>query len=337
MSENKFCIYCGTPLESGWAFCKECGKKIKKEVVPHQEELVIEVENKEEIVETNENIEEIILEEPITEEMIYNHNRNHLADLYNKIAKRNSNGMFQIFLVVFLVIVGLLALNIWAIPGVLIIICGILALSMIITNKSYKKTVDILSAGTSKIEIEENHFIIETNAESIYERSIINYEDVVNIEENDAIIVFGTKLNRVYVVDKQVLKEKLSMFRNNLLKNAKIYNGHQIKKEQIEQGKYDYYPETDYTISITKAKEKSLFYNSIVIFSLIVLFVIGVYIDNLMTLLLFVPIGIINLLYINKLNKKTQGKFKIVGEKVLTIIFTIASGLFGLLSLLIIL
>ena len=86
-----------------------------------------------------------------------------------------------------------------------------------------------------------------------------------------------------------------------------------------------------------KAKEKSLFYNSIVIFSLIVLFVIGVYIDNLMTLLLFVPIGIINLLYINKLNKKTQGKFKIVGEKVLTIIFTIASGLFGLLSLLIIL
>ena len=329
MSENKFCIYCGTPLENDWLFCKECGKPIQKNHVV--EEVITDLDDNQEtldVVDTYD-IEEETLEE-VSEEIIYNHNRNHIVDLYNRVARRNSLRVFNIFLPIFLIMI----INFSSITvGIGAIVLCLIAVGAILINNSYKRSTEILSLGTTKIELFEEGFIIEEKNEQLYERAIVNFEDIVNVEENDAIMIINTKFNRVYIIDKQSLKGELLIVRNKILKNAKTYNGAKIKQHQVAEGRYDYYPETKYTTTVTSAKEKSTLMMMIVIFSAVCLFALGV-MFRMELLLLFIPIGIINLIYIKKLNNKIQGKFKIVGEKILTIILMCVQGLIGSLYLL---
>ena len=85
MSENKFCIYCGTPLENDWLFCKECGKPIPKDHVV--EEVITDLDDNQEVLDVVEtyDIEEENSTEEVSEEIIYNHNRNHTHSRSNTI------------------------------------------------------------------------------------------------------------------------------------------------------------------------------------------------------------------------------------------------------------
>ena len=322
-NKNKFCMYCGTPLDSDWSFCMKCGNKIQKEETPVKEVL------------EDETIDNTIEEE--NEEMIYSVQRDHLVDLYNRIAKRNSITLVNLFLPLFILVI-LTVKATFLFLGILLLLGGFLAITMIITNKSYKRTVDLLSLGLSKIEIYDDHFIIENKFEENFEHSVIKYEDILTLEENEQVFVFNTKMNKIYVVEKSVLKEELDAFRNKLLININIYNGVKIKKELIEQGRYDYYPETKTTISIMEAKEKSVHANILTLVSFVIAFIIAFSTTGKEWLVLvFLPVGIADFIYTIKLNKRVQGNFKIVGEKVIAIILialTLYVGLFSLWFLL---
>ena len=322
-NKNKFCMYCGTPLDSDWSFCMKCGNKIQKEETPVKEVL------------EDETIDNTIEEE--NEEMIYSVQRDHLVDLYNRIAKRNSITLVNLFLPLFILVI-LTVKETFLFLGILLLLGGFLAITMIITNKSYKRTVDLLSLGLSKIEIYDDYFIIENKFEENFEHSVIKYEDILTLEENEHVFVFNTKMNKIYVVEKSVLKEELDVFRSKLLININIYNGVKIKKELIEQGRYDYYPETKTTISIVAAKEKSVHANILTLVSFVIAFIIAFSTTGKEWLVLaFLPVGIADFIYTIKLNKRVQGNFKIVGEKVIAIVLTALTLFVGLFSLLLLL
>ena len=130
------------------------------------------------------------------------------------------------------------------------------------------------------------------------------------------------------------IKEELDTFRSKLLININIYNGVKIKKELIELGRYDYYPETKTTIGIMAAKEKSVHANILTLASFVIAFIIGFsFIGKEWLVLAFLPVGIADFIYIIKLNKRVQGNFKIVGEKVIAIILIALTLFVGLFSL----
>lgn len=343
-NKNKFCIYCGTPLEEGWLFCKQCGKKVNILESKPQEEIVevssstiedenetIELDYDEEVINEDETI---VLDEEFEEEIIYNHNRDDLVDLYNGLARRNSLTIFSIFLVTFLIIIASFTFKLWLIAGIVITVCAFLALAIITTNKSYKKMIDALSNGSTKLEISGEGFVVEKTLENVYERATIKYEEVMNIEENANIMILTTKNNVVYAIDKKALGDKYLSFRNNCLRYVKVCNGQVIKEEQIALGRYDYCEETTDTICVMEAKTKAMRTSSYTIFTAAMLFIASMYFDMLFILLIFVPIGIVEIVYIKKLNKKIQNDFKIVGELIITILVTAILGSFGLLGLL---
>ncbi len=328
-NKNKFCMYCGTPLDSDWSFCMKCGNKIQKEESPVKE--VLEDEEITPNIMEDETIDNTIEEE--NEEMIYSVQRDHLVDLYNRMAKRNSITLVNLFLPLFILVI-LTVKATFLLLGILLLLGGFLALTMIITNKSYKRTVDLLSLGLSKIEIYDDYFIIENKFEENFEHSFIKYEDILTLEENEHVFVFNTKMNKIYVVEKSVLKEELDTFRNKLLRNINIYNGVKIKKELIEQGRYDYYPETKTTISIMAAKEKSVHASILTLVSFAIAFIIAFSSTGKEWLVLaFLPVGMADFIYNIKLNKRVQGNFKIVGEKVIAIVLTALTLFVGLFSL----
>lgn len=281
--------------------------------------------------------EETILNEEEIMPITFNYQEDKLNKMITSEFRKYSILSFNSFLLSFVsLIMGLLFFRLFLFLSILMmIITIILALVTMINYYTTKIARKDLLTGYVKVALYDDYLKMEEQYEKVYISSTIDYQDIKILNENDDMYSVTTKYNRMYLLDKEALGEQGTAFKAKVLNNAIIYNDIKIKKSELEEGFYDYYSEGSQYISKIKARNKasnSLLY-LVSTFMLTVMLGIHLKID-IFGILVFVPLEIIELIYLGQINKKLPKKGKLIMEKVFTIIMLVYSLLIGCLGLL---
>lgn len=281
--------------------------------------------------------EETILNEEEIMPITFNYQEDKLNKMITSEFRKYSILSFNSFLLSFVsLIMGLLFFRLFLFLSILMmIITIILALVTMINYYTTKIARKDLLTGYVKVALYDDYLKMEEQYEKVYISSTIDYQDIKILNENDDMYSVTTKYNRMYLLDKEALGEQGTAFKAKVLNNAIIYNDIKIKKSELEEGFYDYYSEGSQYISKIKARNKasnSLLY-LVSTFMLTVMLGIHLKID-IFGILVFVPLEIIELIYLGQINKKLPKKGKLIMEKVFTIIMLVYSLLIGFLGLL---
>ncbi len=281
--------------------------------------------------------ETIILNEEEIMPITFNYQEDKINKMITSEFRKYSILSFNSFLLSFVsLIMGLLFFRFFLFLSVLMMIIAIiLALVTMINYYTTKIARKDLLTGYVKVTLYDDYLKMEEQYEKVYISSTIDYQDIKILNETDDMYSVTTKYNRMYLLDKEALGEQGIAFKTKVLNNAIIYNDIKIKKSELEEGFYDYYPEGSQYISKIKARNKasnSLLY-LVSTFMLTVMLGIHLKID-IFWILVFVPLEIIELIYLGQINKKLPKKGKLIMEKVFTILMLVYSLLIGCLGLL---
>lgn len=245
---------------------------------------------------------------------------------------------FNTFLIGFVLLLGgiLLARIVVFFAGIMLVLSCLLAIVTIINHHNNVIIKKRLLGGEVKLVLNEDNFEFSAQYEKQYVSSIVNYEEINILTETDDIFSISTKDNLVYLIDKESLGEDVLSFKDKVLNNANIYNGMRINKRELSDGVYEYFEEGSKQLSKLQARNKasnSLLYVSLT-FLLIV--IVAVYLNvDFYWMLTFVPIGIIELIYLARINKKLPKKGRLHTENILTILLLVSSLFVGCVGLLI--
>lgn len=293
-----------------------------------EEQLEMEIE--EEQVEEIEEDEKIVVYE-------YSYEETKLDKLIIMEDKKYGKLSFNTFLIGFVLLLGgiLLARIVVFFAGIMLVLSCLLAIVTIINHHNNVIIKKRLLGGEVKLVLNEDNFEFSAQYEKQYVSSIVNYEEINILTETDDIFSISTKDNLVYLIDKESLGEDVLSFKDKVLNNANIYNGMRINKRELSDGVYEYFEEGSKQLSKLQARNKasnSLLYVSL-IFLLIV--IVAVYLNvDFYWMLTFVPIGISELIYLAKINKKLPKKGRLHTEKILTILLLVSSLFVGCVGLL---
>lgn len=269
--------------------------------------------------------------------IIYNYQEDKIDKMISSEVKKYSILSFNSFLIGFLALIaGLLITRIFMfLAVVMIIIAGLLALITIVNYNTNKIAKNRLLTGQVKVTLYDDYFEIEEQYEKVYILSTVDYQEINTLNETDDMYSVTTKYNRMYLLDKEALGNQGTSFKAKILNSANVYNDTKIKKSELEEGVYEYYPEGGKYLSKIKARSKagnSLLYLALV-FMLMIMLGVNLEID-IFWILIFIPFGIIELIYLGYINKKLPKKGRLIMEKVLTILMLVYSLLIGCLGLL---
>ena len=276
-----------------------------------EEQLEMEIE--EEQVEEIEEDEKIVVYE-------YSYEETKLDKLIIMEDKKYGKLSFNTFLIGFVLLLGgiLLARIVVFFAGIMLVLSCLLAIVTIINHHNNVIIKKRLLGGEVKLVLNEDNFEFSAQYEKQYVSSIVNYEEINILTETDDIFSISTKDNLVYLIDKESLGEDVLSFKDKVLNNANIYNGMRINKRELSDGVYEYFEEGSKQLSKLQARNKasnSLLYVSL-IFLLIV--IVAVYLNvDFYWMLTFVPIGISELIYLAKINKKLPKKEDYIQKKFL--------------------
>lgn len=300
-------------------------EKFEDSQIASEEEIIDEAE----VVETDdiENVEE--------ENISFRANPTYIVDYFNKLSKRNSYIPFRIFLIIFLVFTGgLLVDEVFIYIGLIgIFFLIFFTIGIMKMNNQYSRYIKVLSKGESLVKVLENEIIIEEVSDRFQQKVALQYSDIVALEETEHLFIITTIYEQMHILDKKALEDKAIKFKNNVMPHIKTYNGQAVKKDEIVKGRYDFYEESSGTISVLEGKRKvsNTFFYVMTFFILLTIILVGFDLP-LALAILFVPVGIIELIYIHKINKKMPKGYKIISEKVFSLIFTIYSGVIGIIG-----
>lgn len=308
-------------------------------------------EEAEEFLESNielENNSEELLDETINYIADNNNNNNnkitftiskqHINDYINNNSKKTSLLPFKVFLVAFLMVfIGHIYLEVLKIIGIIgLFLAIVISIIVIMVNSQNKRQADVYNTDKQyEWLLDEEEFTVLEEEGTLSTKEIIRYADIVNLEETADFLIIVTKKNRAYFLDKEALGDKQTIIKNKILKVVKIYNNTPIKNEDLIRGKYDYPKKDSGQIPVIEGRRKvgDAFFYTIVIFSIIAIGIMGAKWPSSI-ILLFIPVGIIDLIYMIKLNKKIPAPFKPKKELICIFILLVLSLILGSLSLL---
>lgn len=263
-----------------------------------------------------------------------------VVEYYSLQTNRYVKGLIFIALISFIItILSIVFLKPLVIVAVILLaITIIFALTIIVVRKNDKNVCQRLLTGEVSMSLEDDKFILEEKFPKMDTKIIIEYEDIIRLDETDNLYIITTKQNMMHIIIKEALQERVLEFKEKTLNFAQIYNNVKVKPHGYNLGYYNYYSKNDGRLTQIQAKEKisNSMFLVLAVFTTIIAFVIHFNL-NLLWMACYLPFSIGELIYINLINKKLVKNERLFVEMILTIVtmvLVIFAGMLGLMILL---